>query len=76
MNAVGRTRFDTLSYLYNTDAVILSDTGYPAVLINEHINRHENFNRPFYHQSTDLSDTVDVAYGATIAKVAIELVAK
>jgi hypothetical protein len=76
MKAVGRTRFDPLSYLYNTDAIILSDAGYPVVLLNEHINRHENFDRPFYHQSTDLANTLDASFGSTVAKVAIELAAQ
>lgn len=33
-----RWRYDDFSYLYNTDGVVLSDMGYPIILINEHIN--------------------------------------
>jgi len=76
MTAAFRWRFDPLSYLYNTDGVVMSEAGFPVVLINEHINFYENFNRPDYHQSGDLVSTLNFHYGTAIAKVAIETVAQ
>lgn len=71
-----RAFFDNRSYLYNTDGVVLSQIGYPVVLFNEHINRLENLDRPFYHQSTDLLETLDIEYGASIARIATETIAQ
>lgn len=76
LKPVLRTRFDERSYLYNTDGVIFSDVGFPVVLLNEHINKHENFNRPYYHQTTDLTGTLDWTYATSIARVAIETAAQ
>ena len=76
LQAVVRSRFDPLSYLYNTDGLIISDLGYPVVLINEHINRYENFDRPYYHDSTDLVRTLDRQYGNYLTRIAIESVAQ
>lgn len=42
-----RSRFDKYSYLYNTDGVILSQNGFPVILINEHINHYENLGSYF-----------------------------
>ncbi|OFZ81845.1 MAG: hypothetical protein A2583_10575 [Bdellovibrionales bacterium RIFOXYD1_FULL_53_11] len=76
LNPVFRSRFDERSYLYNTDGLILSDAGYPVILLNEHINRLENLSRPGYHQTTDLSNTMDFDYATAIVKVAIETAAR
>jgi len=76
MNAAYRSRFDLRSYLFQTDGIIFSDVGVPVILINEHINRLDNFGRPHYHQTTDQTWTLDIPYGATVARVAIETVAQ
>lgn len=72
MVPVLRTRFDDHSYLFNTDAVIFSDSGFPVVLFNEHINYLENLNRAGYHQTTDTSAKIDFAFAASIARIAIQ----
>jgi hypothetical protein len=71
-----RSRFDEKSYLYNTDGIIFSEAGYPVVLLNEHINKLENFGRPYYHQTTDLPVTLDFEYALSIVKTAIETAAR
>ncbi len=71
-----RTRYDPRSYLHNTDGLIFSHAGYPVILINEHINRLENMSRPHYHQTTDLSGTLDWDYAVAVSKTAIETVAR
>ena len=71
-----RTRFDPKSYLYNTDGLIFSHAGYPVILVNEHINKLENMNRPHYHQTTDLSGTLDWDYAVAVSKTAIETAAR
>jgi hypothetical protein len=76
LKAVLRPRFDDKSYLYNTDGLIFGDAGWPVILINEHINRLENRDRPNYHQTTDSLANFDAGYGATLAKVAIETAAR
>jgi len=71
-----RPRFDSRSYLYNTDGLLFSDAGYPVVLLNEHMNRLENLNRVGYHHTTDTSRKIDWEYAASIAKTAIETAAR
>ena len=56
--------------------MIFDQLGVPTILINEHINAFENFERPYYHQSTDTLDHMDVPYGVSVARVAIETLAK
>lgn len=75
LKAVLRPRFDPRSYLYNTDGIIFSETGFPVVYLNEHMNRLENFWRKGYHHTTDNSKKMDWEYASDIAKVAIETVA-
>jgi hypothetical protein len=67
---------DSYSYLYNTDGQLFSDAGYPVVLLNEHLNRLENYgrpghHRPGYHRTDDVAAGVDFAYAAALAKLAI-----
>jgi hypothetical protein len=62
------------SWLYNTDGIIFDGNGFPVILINEHLNRFANIDRPFYHQSTDVVQSLDIDYGVAVAKVAIETV--
>lgn len=79
MTPVLRRFDDERSYLYNTDGLLFAEAGYPVVLLNEHINRHENYgrpghHRPGYHRSDDVSSGVDFEYAASIAELAIRLV--
>jgi hypothetical protein len=76
MRAVIRTRFDRRSYLYNTDGLIFSDVGFPVILFNEHLNALENIDRTGYHHSSDVAAMLDIKYAASIAKTAIETVAR
>ncbi len=71
-----RPRFDEHSYLYNTDGVIFSDSGYPVVLFNEHLNYHENLNRRGYHMTTDTTAKMDFFFAASIARVAVRTAAE
>jgi Zn-dependent M28 family amino/carboxypeptidase len=72
MIPVVRSRFDDRSYIYNTDGLIFSDSGYPVILLNEHLNYLENLNRAGYHQTTDTSTKVDFGFASAIARVAIQ----
>ncbi|HVT14629.1 MAG TPA: M28 family peptidase [Thermoanaerobaculia bacterium] len=67
-----RPPIDPHSTLYNTDGQIFSDAGVPVVLFMEHydINRHG------YHDSQDTLDNIDLDYGAAVAAIAIETVAR
>ena len=71
-----RTRFDSRSYLYNTDGLLFSDMGYPVILLNEHMNRLENLNRVGYHHTTDTSLKIDWEYVTSVARTAIETAAR
>ena len=71
-----RKRFDPLSYLYNTDGIIFSDSGFPVILINEHINHFQNLNRRHYHETTDTASRLNWDYATSLSKVAIETVAQ
>ena len=76
MTPAPRLPDDERSYLYNTDGQLFSDAGYPVVLLNEHINRLENYgrpghHRPGYHRTDDTAAGVDFAYAAALAKLAI-----
>lgn len=76
MRPVVRPPDDERSYLYNTDGQLISDAGYPVLLINEHLNRLENYgrpghHRPGYHRSDDTAAGVDFQYAAALAKLAI-----
>ncbi len=67
-----RTTDDPRSSLYNTDGQIFSDAGIPVVLFMENydINRHG------YHDSADNMTNIDLDYGAAVAAIAIETVAR
>ena len=66
-----RTRFDPLSYLYNTDGWIADLIGLPVLFFNENLNRTNMEANPHYHQSTDLPQYLDWNYATSIAKTAI-----
>lgn len=70
-----RPRRDPRSYLYNTDAVVFDQAGYPVVLFNEHVNALHNIDRPHYHESTDDSSRMDFDLAETLSRVAIETAA-
>lgn len=76
VSAAVRTRFDPRSYLYNTDGLIFSDAGFPVILLNEHINALDNFDRAGYHDTTDVAQRIDWDYATTIAKIAITTAAR
>ena len=67
-----RPQIDPHSTLYNTDGQIFSDAGVPVVLFMENydINRHG------YHDSHDTMENIDLDYGAAVAAIAIETVAR
>jgi Peptidase family M28 len=60
------------STLYNTDGQIFSDAGVPAVLFMENYD----INRTGYHDTHDTMDNIDLDYGAAVAAITIESVAR
>jgi Zn-dependent M28 family amino/carboxypeptidase len=60
------------STLFNTDGQIFSDAGIPAVLFMENYD----INRTGYHDSQDTMANIDLDYGAAVASIAIESVAR
>jgi hypothetical protein len=60
------------STLFNTDGQIFSDAGIPAVLFMENYD----INRTGYHDSQDTMSNIDLDYGAAVAAIAIESVAR
>jgi hypothetical protein len=67
-----RVAYDPHSTLYNTDGQIFSDAGIPAVLFMENYD----INRSGYHDSHDTMANIDLDYGAAVAAIAIESVAR
>jgi len=67
-----RTWDDPHSTLYNTDAMIFSDTGIPVVLFMENYDIH----RTGYHDTHDTMENIDLDYGAAVSAIAIESVAR
>ncbi len=67
-----RTMDDPQSSLFNTDGQIFSDIGAPVVLFMENYD----INRSGYHDSKDTMDNIDLDYGAALAAIAIETVAR
>ena len=63
---------DPRSSLFNTDGQILSDAGIPVVLFMENYD----INRAGYHDTLDNMSNIDLDYGAAIAAIAIESVAR
>jgi Zn-dependent M28 family amino/carboxypeptidase len=60
------------STLYNTDGQIFSDAGIPVVLFMENYD----INRQGYHDTHDTMANIDLDYGAALATIAIETVAR
>jgi hypothetical protein len=67
-----RPPYDPRSTLYNTDGQVFSDAGVPAVLFMENYD----INRTGYHDSHDTMENIDLDYGAALAAIAIETVAR
>jgi hypothetical protein len=67
-----RPYYDPRSTLYNTDGQIFSDAGVPVVLFMENYD----INRSGYHDSHDTMANIDLDYGAGVAAIAIESVAR
>jgi hypothetical protein len=60
------------STLYNTDGQIFSDAGVPVVLFMENYD----INRSGYHDTQDTIANIDLDYGAAVAAIVIESVAR
>jgi hypothetical protein len=67
-----RPAFDPRSTLYNTDGQIFSDAGVPVVLFMENYD----INRTGYHDMLDNMTNIDLDYGAALAAIVIESVAR
>ncbi|HZT83375.1 MAG TPA: M28 family peptidase [Gemmataceae bacterium] len=67
-----RPAYSPRSTLYNTDGQIFSDAGIPAVLFMENYD----INRAGYHDTHDTMENIDLDYGAAVAAIAIESVAR
>jgi hypothetical protein len=67
-----RTPDDPHSSLFNTDGQIFSDVGVPVVLLMENYD----INRVGYHDTQDTLANIDLDYGAALAAIAIEAVAR
>jgi len=63
---------DMRSSLYNTDGQIFSDVGIPVVLFMEDYD----ISRVGYHDTHDNMSNIDLDYGAAVAAIAIESVAR
>jgi hypothetical protein len=63
---------DPHSTLFNTDGQIFSDCGIPAVLLMEDYD----IRRDGYHDTKDTMENIDLDYGAAVAAIAIETVAR
>jgi len=67
-----RPPYDSRSSLFNTDGQIFCDAGIPAVLLMENYD----INRVGYHDTHDTMANIDLDYGAAVAAIAIEAVAR
>jgi hypothetical protein len=67
-----RPTYDPRSTLYNTDGQIFADAGVPVVLFMENYD----INRSGYHDTHDTMANIDLDYGAALAAIVIESVAR
>jgi hypothetical protein len=67
-----RTHREPKSSLYNTDGQIFSDAGVPVVLLMEDYD----ISRTGYHDTHDTVANVDLDYGAAVAAIAVETIAR
>jgi hypothetical protein len=72
LNGEVRTQYNPHSSIFNTDGQIFSDTGVPVVLFMENYD----INRSGYHDTKDTMENIDLDYGAALAAIAIETVAR
>ncbi|HUN51641.1 MAG TPA: M28 family peptidase [Candidatus Sulfotelmatobacter sp.] len=72
LHAEVRPHYGPGSTLFNTDGQIFSDAGVPVVLFMENYD----INRKGYHDSQDTMANIDLDYGAAVAAIAIEAVAR
>jgi Zn-dependent M28 family amino/carboxypeptidase len=63
---------DPRSTLFNTDGQIFADAGIPTALFMENYD----INREGYHDTQDTMANIDLDYGAAVAAIAIETVAR
>jgi hypothetical protein len=67
-----RTHLDPASSLFNTDCQVLSDIGAPVVLFMENYD----ISRSGYHDTKDTMENIDLDYGAALAAICIETIAR
>jgi len=67
-----RLNEDPRSSLFNTDGQVFSDCGVPVVLFMENYD----IKRSGYHDTKDTLENIDLDYGAAVAAIAIEAVAR
>lgn len=67
-----RTTDDPMSSLYNTDVQIFNDVGAPTILIMENYD----IDRQGYHDTHDTMENIDLDYGAALAAISIETIAR
>lgn len=67
-----RPTTDRRSALFNTDGQVFSDAGIPCVLFMENYD----INRSGYHDTHDTMANIDLDYGAALAAITIETVAR
>ncbi|HTR98526.1 MAG TPA: M28 family peptidase, partial [Bacteroidota bacterium] len=72
LRAEVRIPHDPRSALFNTDGQIFSDAGIPVILFMENYD----INRTGYHDTKDTMVNIDLDYGAAVAAIAIETVAR
>jgi hypothetical protein len=72
LNGEVRPAWEPRSTLFNTDGQIFSDAGVPAVLFMEDYD----ISRVGYHDSHDTMANIDLDYGAALAAIVIETVAR
>jgi hypothetical protein len=72
LNGEVRTHLNPHSSIFNTDGQIFSDVGVPVVLFMENYD----INRTGYHDTNDTLENIDLDYGAALAAIAIETVAR
>ncbi len=72
LNGQVRPAIDPKSTLFNTDGQIFSDAGVPCVLFMENYD----INRVGYHDTHDTMENIDLEYGAALAAINIESVAR
>jgi len=65
---------DPRSYFFNTDGVTFTIAGFPAVLINEHMNLLDGFDRQGYHDMNDTSLLIDSTYAVSVTQITLQSV--